>query len=50
VANALEPVRDSRQIVMNGESADVVGQASADGMVAGYQILNLHVEAGSGLN
>ena len=50
VANALEPVRDSRQIVMNGESADVVGQASADGLVAGYQILNLHVEAGSGLN
>ncbi|MGH9589949.1 MAG: SpoIVB peptidase S55, partial [Terracidiphilus sp.] len=50
VANALEPVRDARQIAMNGESADVVGQAPAGGLVAGFHILSLHVEAGSGLN
>ena len=50
VANALEPVRDTRQIVLNGESADVVGEAPAGGMVAGFQLLNLHVEAGSGVN
>ena len=50
VANALEPVRDARQIVMNGESADVVGEAPVDGLVAGFQILSLHVDAGSGSN
>ena len=50
VANALEPVRDTKQVTMNGESANVVGEASAGGLVAGFQILNLHVQAGSGLN
>ncbi len=49
VANAFEPVRDSRQIIMNGESADIVGQAPAGGVLTGYQILNLHIEPGSGL-
>lgn len=50
VANALEPVRDAKQVVMNGESADVVGQAPTGGLVTGYAILNLHVEPGSGLH
>lgn len=44
VANALEPVRDSQQVVMNGESADVVGQAPAGGLLAGFQIISLHIQ------
>ncbi|HEX8712728.1 MAG TPA: SpoIVB peptidase S55 [Terracidiphilus sp.] len=50
VANAMEPVRDGKQVVMNGESADVVGQAPAGGLLAGFQILSLHIEPGSSLN
>jgi hypothetical protein len=50
VANALEPVRDTRQVIMNGESAEVVGQAPAGGLLTGYQILNVHIEAGSSVN
>lgn len=50
VANALEPVRDTQQVIMNGESADVVGDAPAGGLLAGFQILKLHIEPGSSLN
>jgi hypothetical protein len=50
VANALEPVRDGKQVIMNGESADVVGHAPAGGLLAGFQILNLHIVGGSSLN
>jgi hypothetical protein len=50
VANALEPVRETRQIIMNGESAEVVGEAPAGGMLAGFQTLTVHIEAGSSLN
>jgi hypothetical protein len=50
VANALEPVRDSKQILLNGESAEVVGQAPAGGLLTGFQIMTVHIEAGSSLN
>ena len=50
VANALEPVRESKQIIMNGESAEIVGEAPAGGMLAGFQIVTVHIDAGSGLN
>ena len=50
VANALEPARDAKQIIMNGESAEVVAQAPAGGLFAGFQILTVHIEAGSSLN
>lgn len=50
IANALEPARDAKQIIMNGESAEVVAQAPAGGLFAGFQILTVHIEAGSSLN
>lgn len=50
VANALEPVRESDKIIMNGESADVVGNAPASGVLSGFQILTLHIEAPGSLN
>ena len=50
VANALEPVRSADDISLNGESAEVVGETSAGGVLSGFQILNVHIDAGGGLN
>jgi len=50
VANALEPVRSTDEINMNGESVDVAGEAPAGGLLSGFQVLNIHVEAGGSLN
>jgi hypothetical protein len=49
VANALEPLRNAQDAGLNGESAELVGEAFADGVLSGYWILNLHIEPG-GLN
>ena len=49
VANALEPLRNVQQAGLNGESAEVAGEASAGGVLTGYQILNLHIDPGGGL-
>jgi hypothetical protein len=50
MANALEPLRVGRDVNMNGESAVVAGQTSAGGVLTGFQILNVHIESGGGLN
>ena len=50
VANALEPLRTVQDVNLNGESAEVVGEASAEGVLNGFQILNLRIEPGGGLN
>lgn len=50
VANAFEPLRNAKDVSLNGESAVVAGDAPAGGMLSGFQILNLHIEAGGGLN
>ncbi len=50
VANALEPLRTAQDVNLNGESAEVAGEASAGGVLSGFQILNLHIEPGGGLN
>jgi len=50
VANALEPLRTAQDVTLNGESAMVAGEAPAGGMLSGFQILNLHIEPGGGLN
>jgi hypothetical protein len=50
VANALEPLRAAKDITLNGESAVVAGEAPAGGMLSGFQILNLHIEPGGGLD
>ena len=49
VANALEPLRNAQDAGLNGESAELVGDAPADGVLSGFWILNLHIEPG-GLN
>jgi len=50
VANALEPVRSADDISLNGESAEDAGEAPAGGVLSGFQILNVHIDAGGGLN
>ncbi|MGB6192946.1 MAG: SpoIVB peptidase S55 [Terracidiphilus sp.] len=50
VANALEPLRTGHDVNMNGESAVVAGQASAGGVLTGFQVLTLHVGDGGGLH
>jgi len=50
VANALEPLRTAQDVNLNGESAEVVGEAPADGVLSGFQLLNLRIEPGGGLN
>ena len=49
VANALESLRTAQDVNLNGESAEVVGEASAGGVLNGFQILNLRIETGGGL-
>jgi len=50
VANALEPLRNAQNAGLNGESAEVAGEAPVGGVLSGFQILNLHIEPGGGLN
>jgi hypothetical protein len=50
MANALEPVRTAQEINLNGESAEVAGDAPAGGVLSGFQILNLHIDPGGGLH
>jgi hypothetical protein len=50
VANALEPLRAAQDVNLNGESAVLSGDAPAGGVLSGFQILNLHIEGGGGLN
>ena len=50
VANALETLHTTQDVNLNGESAVVSGDAPAGGVLSGFQILNLHVEGGGGLN
>ena len=50
VANALEPLRTGQDVQLNGESAEEAADAPAGGTLSGFQILNLHIEAGGGLD
>jgi hypothetical protein len=50
VANALEPLRTAQDVSLNGESAEVAGEAPAGGILSGFQVLNLRIEPGGSLN
>jgi hypothetical protein len=50
VANALEPARTEKDISLNGESAEPAVDAPAGGVLTGFQVLDLHIEPGGGLN
>ena len=50
VTNALEPLRAAQDVNLNGESAEEAGDAPAGGVLSGFQILILRIEAGGGLH
>lgn len=50
IANTLEPLRPAQEVSLNGESAEVAGEAPAGGVLHGFQVLTLRIEPGGGLN
>jgi hypothetical protein len=50
MANALEPMRSSQDVSLNGESAVVASEAEAGGVLSGFQVLTVRVEPGGGVN
>ena len=50
VANALEPLRSGQQAGLNGESAVFPATPPQGGILYGFQVINLHIEPGGGLN
>jgi hypothetical protein len=49
VANTLEPLRASQDASLNGESAELEADAPVGGVLSGFQLLNLRIEPGGGL-
>jgi hypothetical protein len=50
VANVLEPQRAEQDASLNGESAELEADAPAGGVLSGFQLLNLRIESGGGLD
>jgi hypothetical protein len=50
MANALEPMRTAQDVTLNGESAQVAAEAPAGGVLTGFQVLNLRIEPGGGVD
>jgi hypothetical protein len=50
MANTLEPMRASQDVSLNGESAELQADAPASGVLSGFQLLNLRIEPGGGLD
>jgi hypothetical protein len=50
VANVLEPLRAAQDASLNGESAEWEADAPAGGVLSGFQVLNLRIEPGGGLD
>jgi len=50
MANALESRRAAQDASLNGESAELAGEAPAEGFLSGFAVLNLRIEPGGGLD
>ena len=50
VANTLEPQRAAQDASLNGESAEREADVPAGGVLSGFQLLNLRIEPGGGLD
>lgn len=50
MANALEPLRPSQEASLNSESAEVMADAPAGGVLSGYRVITVHIQDGGGLN
>jgi hypothetical protein len=50
MANALEPLRTTQDVNLNGESAEVEAEAPAGGVLSGFQMLSVRIESGGGID
>jgi hypothetical protein len=50
VANTLEPQRAAQDASLNGESVEREADAPAGGVLSGFQLINLRIEPGGGLD
>jgi hypothetical protein len=50
MANALEPMRTAQDVTLNGESAQIAAEGPAGGVLTGFQVLNLRIEPGGGVD
>ena len=50
LANALEPMRSGQDVTLNGESAVVTAEAPASGVLTGFEVLSLRIDAGGGVD
>lgn len=50
MANTVESLRNSQGASLNGESAELAAEAPVGGVLSGFEVLNLHIEPGGGLN
>jgi len=50
MANTMEPMRATQDASLNGESAELEADAPASGVLSGFQLLNLRIESGGGLD
>ena len=50
MANTMESMRASQDATLNGESAELEADAPANGVLSGFQLLNLRIESGGGLD
>jgi len=50
LANTLEGMRNSQDASLNGESAELEADSPAGGVLTGFQLLNLRIEGGGGLD
>jgi len=50
MASALEPLRQTQTAGLNGESVVIAADVPAGGVLYGFQVINLHIEPGGGLN
>jgi hypothetical protein len=50
MANAIEPLRNAQDASLNGESAELAADQPAGGVLSGFQVLDIHIEPGGGLD
>jgi hypothetical protein len=50
VANAFEPLRNSQDASLNGESLELLTDSPVNGVLIGFTLLNLRIEPGGGLD
>jgi hypothetical protein len=50
MSNALEPMRMGPDVTLNGESAILAAEAPVDGLLNGFEVVNLRIDPGGGIH